>query len=275
MNPAMNAHLAYIAILSQGLPTGWHKVELTKSLSVALPEHAGPSEITSPNRPKVAQDEDLKYWAFTDGKISFVIGVSTFTPLALAETTPDKILGNSVRGSLDGLEGSAVKSQRDTLFDGWPAVDFALAGQDVSGVSRSVMVGTTMYQLLMVYPTAKGRPEGAETYLGSLAISPPPPPGPLKSAGPVFRTFTPDDAKCAIDMPAKPKPLETKAVDGSKAAFTQYIAEYGNRAYMLCYLDAPKGKTPAGQNDQGRDRSVRYWHLAASKPSGPRTGRGR
>jgi len=97
-----------------------------------------------------------------------------------------------------------------------------------------------MYELLESYPTAKGRPNGSEVFLNSLELTPAPPPGPLKVAGPVFETFAPPGGGCSLSMPAKAKPFTTPAADGSEAGFTQYIAEYGDRVYMLGFVTLPK-----------------------------------
>lgn len=230
---AVGAHL-------RQLPSGWHKVELSASISVALPETAIPTEAKPADGFKLPPGEKLDHFEYINGKTSYVIGANTFTADEMKEITPDQVLANAVRGASHGLAASTIKRQRDITLNGWPGIEFMLSGDETSGQSRVYLIGRTMYQLLEVYPTAKGRPDGVDTFLGSFSLRPAPTRGPLAMPGPAFTTFAPTNSKCSISMPGKAELLLSPAADGSKAAFAQYLARYGNRVYMLGFVDMPK-----------------------------------
>ncbi|HLK14208.1 MAG TPA: hypothetical protein VKT78_05335 [Fimbriimonadaceae bacterium] len=203
----------------------FEQVAVSPTITVSLPKSATPLKADAP-------DPSMKLWSYTDGTASYIVSTHPLTDEELAKATPDMILGNSVLGACGSMSHPNIKLHRDVLLNGWPGVETLIVSDNkYASAMRSFVVGKSLYMLCETYAATSGRPDGVDTFLGSLVISPAPAAGPLETPGPVFKAFAPEDGKLSILMPATPKKSET--------AMPGWDAQYGDRFYTVGYLDMP------------------------------------
>lgn len=249
--------VSLVGLIAVAPAQAWRKIELSPHLKVSLPSTAVPV-----GPPKT--EAGARVWTFMDRHATYLVESYTGKTKDELAMTPDAVLEATIEGICEPAGNPMIKKQRDILLNGWPGLEDVIVDDSGALSVRVLFVEKTTYTLAVVYPPSNGRPAGAETFLNSLTIVPPPPAGPQKSPGPTFQPFAPPGSDFEIGEPSKPEPEKITLESG--AFLYRYSATYGNRTYVAAYTDALRDAPSGVLRDSVRDEILDALKAKPVKP---------
>lgn len=141
-----------------------------KGFSVALPsdpEHTH-QDLALPNSQlKIPYDI---YVSDPSDKVSYLVGVAVY-PSEVNVSIPENNLKAAVNGTLGSTPGGKLISSENTTFINYPAVDFYIEGVNYHMKGKYVLVGHTLYQLMVAYDKSADVSTDFKTFIGSFRLT--------------------------------------------------------------------------------------------------------
>lgn len=140
------------------------------NFSISLPVKAEEQhqQLDLPNsQTKIPYDT---YVSEPNQNVSYLVGVAKY-PKEVNVSSPQNNLQAAVNGTVSATPGAKLISSQMTDLGGNKAVDFVIQGQDFNMKGRYILVGSTLYQLMVAYENNQNIDDDYNTFIKSFKIT--------------------------------------------------------------------------------------------------------
>jgi len=110
---------------------------------------------------------ELRAYLVEDSQAALYVGICDYGS-AISDRTPDQVLDGAQQGAIDNVKAHLVKGKK-TTFGAYPGREFEAENDTLHFSARIYLVGTTLYQTLIVFPIGKPY-DGAARFLDSFQL---------------------------------------------------------------------------------------------------------
>ncbi len=114
----------------------------------------------------------LKYDSYTSEEVNgtiYIIGFTTYG-FEIDTSNPENNLEDALNGMLISTQGNKLVSSNLTYFDGYRALDFLVQNNTIFLKGRGIMVGQTLYQLMVGYESKNYSENNYNKFINSFTI---------------------------------------------------------------------------------------------------------
>jgi len=137
------------------------------SISLPASPEATHQELALPNSQlKIPYDI---YVSDPTDKVSYLVGVAKYPP-EINVTVPENNLKAAVNGTLGSTPGGKLISSDATHYLNYPAIDFSIEGGNYNMRGRYILVGHTLYQLMVAFDKSTAVDPDYSTFIDSFKL---------------------------------------------------------------------------------------------------------
>jgi hypothetical protein len=103
-------------------------------------------------------------------KVSYLVGVAKY-PAEINVTVPENNLKAAVNGTLGSTPGGKLISSDATNFLNYPAIDFSIEGGNYNMRGRYILVGHTLYQLMVAFDKSTAVDPDYSNFINSFKLT--------------------------------------------------------------------------------------------------------